>query len=262
MDKFILSFFVFFSFAFSATAQKYKPNKNYQLKSGLSFVIQTKGEGSKPKKGQKIAIHFEGKNESGEVFASTFLSEYPLVFQLGIGQVISAFDEFFLLVNEGTEATLTVPPHLAYGNKSMSKIKPNSTLVYKVKFEKIVIPPVPFNTENKDTIVLESGLKYIEILSTENIKAESFRKIEIQYTGYLENGNIFDSSFDKGVSFKFKLSVGEVIRGFDEGIKYMKVGEKFRFIIPSNLAYGEKGFLPMIAPNTNLIFDVELVSVE
>lgn len=241
---------------------RYKVDKQYVTKSGLRYTIHKNGIGERPEVGEKIKIHFTGQLKDGQVFASSHKREAPVVFQLGVGQVIKAWDEFFQLVNEGTEATLEVPPNLAYGDQRMANVPPNSTLIYHLEFLEVLNPPIPFDVANKDTIFLENGLKYIRVNSTGNQKAEAFRKVTVDYTGYLENGNIFDSSVERGFPISFELGKQQVISGWDFGVQQMRVGEKFRFIVPPNLAYGEKGLLPLIEPGATLIFDIELLKIE
>jgi len=117
------------------------------------------------------------------------------------------------------------------------------------------------DTENQDTITTESGLKYIVIKKGSGNKAISGKAVEVHYTGMLTNGKVFDSSIERGEPIEFILGEGQVIKGWDEGIALMNVGDRMRLIIPPDLGYGEKGAGDVIQPNATLIFDVELISV-
>jgi len=83
----------------------------------------------------------------------------------------------------------------------------------------------------------------------------------MHYTGYFTDGSKFDSSVDSNEPIIFPLGVGKVIAGWDEGLMTMKAGGKRKFIIPPQLGYGEQGAPPVIPPNAELIFDVELLEV-
>lgn len=90
-------------------------------------------------------------------------------------------------------------------------------------------------------------------------------RVVVHYTGWLDEqgkpGKKFDSSVDRKAPFDFTIGVGQVIRGWDEGVLSMKVGEKRRLFIPANLGYGDAGAGRVIPPNAKLIFDVELLSI-
>ncbi|KAL7636333.1 UNVERIFIED_CONTAM: hypothetical protein RMT77_013092 [Armadillidium vulgare] len=86
--------------------------------------------------------------------------------------------------------------------------------------------------------------------------------VTVHYTGTLTNGNKFDSSRDRGKPFKFKIGDGDVIRGWDEGVAKMSVGQRAKLTCTPDYAYGSRGFPGVIPPNSTLIFDVELISVE
>lgn len=110
-----------------------------------------------------------------------------------------------------------------------------------------------------------SGLEY-EILQEGSGANPSVGKlVTVHYTGWLNNngepGKKFDSSVDRGKPFSFNIGIGHVIQGWDEGVMTMKIGEKRRLFIPSNLGYGARGAGAVIPANANLIFDVELLQI-
>lgn len=112
-----------------------------------------------------------------------------------------------------------------------------------------------------DAITTGSGLKYIEEVIGEGESPSKGKQVRVHYTGRLTSGKKFDSSVDRGTPFEFTIGVGQVIRGWDEGVMSMKVGGKRQLIIPPELGYGARGAPPTIPPNAELIFDVELLGV-
>jgi FKBP-type peptidyl-prolyl cis-trans isomerase len=93
------------------------------------------------------------------------------------------------------------------------------------------------------------------------IEATSGKTVSVHYVGTLTNGNKFDSSRDRGTPFSFTLGAGQVIRGWDQGVAGMKIGGLRRLTIPPDLAYGDRGFPPVIPPQSTLVFEVELLAV-
>ncbi|PBJ06084.1 peptidylprolyl isomerase [Flavobacterium sp. ACN6] len=108
----------------------------------------------------------------------------------------------------------------------------------------------------------ESGLRYKMIQKGDGKKAEAGKTVSVHYEGSLESGKVFDSSYPRKKPIEFKLGVGQVIEGWDEGIALLQVGDKARFVIPSDLGYGPSGAGGVIPPNATLIFDVELMDVK
>ena len=109
--------------------------------------------------------------------------------------------------------------------------------------------------------ITDSGLRYNIISKNNGNKPKVGDTVKVHYKGQLIDGTIFDSSYKRNEPIEFKLGVGQVIKGWDEGISLLSVGEKAKFLIPGNLAYGEMGAGGIIPPNADLIFDVELVSI-
>jgi peptidylprolyl isomerase len=116
-------------------------------------------------------------------------------------------------------------------------------------------------TTGNDTVTTPSGLKYVEIKEGDGATPKTGQTVVVHYTGTLENGTKFDSSRDRNQPFSFKLGVGQVIKGWDEGLSTMKVGGRRQLIIPPELGYGARGAGGVIPPNAKLIFDVELLRI-
>ena len=116
-------------------------------------------------------------------------------------------------------------------------------------------------TAGKDAKVIttKSGLKYVDEKEVTGAAAKANDRVDVHYTGRLKDGTKFDSSLDRGKPFSFTLGVGQVIKGWDEGVAGMKVGGKRKLIIPAHLGYGDRGAGGVIPPRATLVFEVELL---
>lgn len=110
--------------------------------------------------------------------------------------------------------------------------------------------------------VTDSGLRYQIIQKGNGAKAEAGKQVSVHYKGMFPDGSEFDNSYKRGNPIEFPVGMGNVIAGWDEGIQLLEVGDKARFVIPSHLAYGERGAGGVIPPNATLVFDVELMGVK
>ncbi len=129
------------------------------------------------------------------------------------------------------------------------------------KTKKEVIKKMQVADEPQE-ITTASGLKYVDEVVGTGVSPKSGQKVKVHYTGWLENGKKFDSSVDREEPFDFTIGIGQVIKGWDEGVSTMKVGGKRKLIIPSGLAYGTRGAGTDIPPNATLIFEVQLLGVQ
>src|SRR5262245_62848274 len=104
-----------------------------------------------------------------------------------------------------------------------------------------------------------SGLQYTDDKEGTGAAAKAGDMVDVHYTGTLKDGKKFDSSKDRGRPFSFKLGAGQVIKGWDEGVAGMKVGGKRKLVVPSELAYGKRGYPGAIPPDSESTFVVELL---
>jgi peptidylprolyl isomerase len=265
MFKCLLILFIFSSTLLKAqTPIKLKLNEEITTPSGLKIKLTASGKGKTINKGDKIKIHYVGTLVDGRVFDNSKERNQPFEFVLGMKQVIAGWDEALLSLKVGDKAILTIPPDLGYGDIQMAKIPAGSYLIFDVEVLDVFkdFAPKQFTVKSKDVVKTVSGLEYSIINQGKGIRASKGKTVEVHYTGFLENGDIFDSSVLRGQPISFRLGAGMVISGWDEGLAFLNEGGKALLIVPYELAYGENGRPPLIPPKAKLIFNVELVSVK
>ncbi|MEL6468465.1 MAG: FKBP-type peptidyl-prolyl cis-trans isomerase [Cyanobacteria bacterium J06623_4] len=113
----------------------------------------------------------------------------------------------------------------------------------------------------ENVVTTDSGLQYVVIEEGDGASPQAGQRVFVHYVGTLEDGTKFDSSRDRGRPFDFTIGRGQVIKGWDEGVGLMKVGDRRKLIIPPELGYGARGAGGVIPPNATLIFDVELLRI-
>jgi len=253
----------------SQSMQESQDPDEITLPSGLKIKYLVRNEkGAMPALGDKVAVHYVGTLLDGKKFDSSRDRGHPFEFPLGQGRVIRGWDEGIAKLRLGEKAILTIPAELGYGPQGQGSIPPNSTLIFEVELMGIKPgpkpqTPVPFDIAGVKAKDGKNGLKYYVIKANPSgTPVTAGKKVAVHYTGYLTNGKKFDSSVERGEPIELTVGVGQVIKGWDEGLQNLRQGEKARLVIPSALAYGEAGAGGgLIPPNADLVFDVEIVEV-
>ena len=155
-------------------------------------------------------------------------------------------------INAVGEKAQSFDPVKAFEN--FNKLKEERINKQKKKTEKLL------NDLSEGYSKTDSGLMYKFLDNKNSNKPSKGEKVKVHYKGMLLDGTVFDSSFKRNQPIEFTLGIGQVIKGWDEGISLLGVGDKASFIIPSDLAYGESGAGGVIPPNAPLLFEVELIS--
>ncbi|PCI51770.1 MAG: peptidylprolyl isomerase [Alphaproteobacteria bacterium] len=245
----------------SACSDKQKEQKVYTTESGLKYEILTVGTGASPTAEDSVTVHYEGTLMDGTKFDSSYDRGETISFALN--RVIKGWTEGLQLMKEGAKYKFTIPSELAYGEQGGGPIPPNSDLIFIVELFKVNVDEgkefLKLNKEKSGIKTTDSGLQYKVLLEGTGKSPSATDRVTVHYEGTLIDGTKFDSSYDRGEPIDFGLN--QVIRGWTEGVQLMKEGAKYKFFIPSDLAYGEQGSPGAIPPNAALIFTVELIRV-
>ncbi|MDF1550802.1 MAG: FKBP-type peptidyl-prolyl cis-trans isomerase [Bacteroidales bacterium] len=242
--------------------EKYLADNNITVAptaSGLYYIETLAGTGVAPDTNQYVKIVYEVFYLSGESFDGDTVD-----FAYAVGVVIPALDEALSYMKTGGKATIIVPSNLAFGAAGNDYVPPYTTLIYKIELLETYFPDEKeielrnqYIIDNNITVAPTStGLYYIETLEGTGDLPTASKIVEVKYKGFFLNGEVFDSG-----TLEFTMGAGQIIKGFEEGIGYMKKGGKATLIIPSDLAYGATGSQGVIPPYTTLVFEVELINI-
>lgn len=249
------------------------------LKSGLKYSEVKVGTGAVAKNGDLVEIHFKGwmikdssdlfsdwsvdSTKKADLIADSYAMNQPMKFVLGTDSFIKGSEEGIVGMKAGGQRAIVIPSNLAYGPQGMGPIPPNTSIRVLVELvsTKEAVTAKMWDVDSTLFKTTASGLKYAIINEGEGELVAKEKQVTVHYSGFLLDGTKFDSSVERDEPFTFVAGVGQVIPGWDEGVQLMKKGSKARFIIPSNLAYGDRD-LGKIPPNSALIFDVELLDIK
>jgi len=230
--------------------------------SGLKYKIISQGIGVSPKPGDKVWVDYTAKFNNDSIYDST-ADKGPIDVYLALGQLIKGWEEGLRLISPGGSIILVVPPELGYGNKAHDNIPANSTLIFEIALLQVDAgePIKPYSIENCKLQKGKRKLKYYMIQEGDGNLAKLGDNAYINYTGYLPDGTIFDSSHKMGEPVRVTVGIKQVIEGWDMGLQLMKKGGKIKLIIPPELAFGKEGNSPIVPPNTLITLDIEMVDL-
>ncbi len=276
MKKLLSLFSLMFLVALISCSKK---NEIVTLDSGLKYFDDSLGTGREVMQDELVTIHFSGWviTDTSNLFSdwtndelrktamigNSKLRTQPVKYVVGTNSFITGVDEGIVGMKIGGIRTIIIPANLAYGEEGIGPIPPNSDLKLVVELidvkERIVVEM--WDVDSTKLRTTESGLQYSIITEGEGENADSGNVVTVHYSGFLADGTKFDSSVERDEPFSFLLGMGQVIPGWEEGLKLMNKGSKARLIIPPELGYGgiSVGTIP---PNSTLIFDVEMVDVQ
>jgi peptidylprolyl isomerase len=231
--------------------------------SGLASKVLKQGTGTNhPTAEDVVEVHYTGWTTDGHMFDSSVKRGRTAKFPLN--RVIKGWTEGLQLMVEGEQRRFWIPAELAYGTTPTRPGAPAGQLTFDVELIKIVQMPKPPPTPPdvaappKDATKTSSGLAYKFLSKGKETKHPlPTDMVEVHYAGWTTDGQMFDNSYSRGETAKFPLN--GVIKGWTEGVQLMSPGDKARFWIPANLAYGDNG--PPGAPKGMLVFDIELISI-
>lgn len=249
--------------------------------SGVYIISLEKGKGRCPIKGEKVELDFSASLLNGQSVGTTYDSPDKFSFVLGEGFTIQGWEEIVPKMHLGERVLAIVPYDLAYGEHSVGSIPAYSNLVYDIKLLKITtakelqdeaekaMKALKADSEkaffeylkaNNITDYTASGLFFNKLVTTEGEKPQEGQIARIKFDASYLDGTPLGSSEQLGEYYDVVMGQGKVLKGLEEGIGMMRVGEKARFVLPYTLAYGANpyGNIPAYA---NLVFDVELLEV-
>jgi FKBP-type peptidyl-prolyl cis-trans isomerase FkpA len=266
---------------------------------GVQYQVITKNTGEKIKQNDVITFHAIQKTDKDSILFSTYLQGQPVKVQVHPSTNIGDLMEIFPLLTVNDSAIVKVPvdsifkghetqrpPFLPKGGNIVFSLKilkvqsldaalaERNAGLAKLKADEKLTADAYLKKHNLTPKVTSSGLKYVITSAGTKPKPVAGDTVQVNYTGRTTDEQVFDSSIEaeakaSGLNqpgrnyepIKFVVGTSQVIKGWDEGLLLLNEGSKAKFIIPSDLAYGERGGGEAIKPYSTLVFDVELVKV-
>lgn len=237
------------------------PEEFTETDSGLKYRVRRQGKGIKPTAKSTVKVHYRGWLDGGKVFDSSYERREPVKFPLN--RVVKGWTEGLQLIGQGGMIELEIPYQLAYGESGRPPVIPaKATLHFIVELLEVQLPAEPGPVDKgapEEFTTTKSGLKYRIRRKSDGAMPTADDSVKVHYKGWLDGGKVFDSSYDRNEPIQFEL--GQVIKGWTEGMQLIGKGGMIELEIPYDLAYGEEGRPPVIPAKATLHFIVELLDI-
>jgi FKBP-type peptidyl-prolyl cis-trans isomerase FkpA len=251
------------------------------------FFWRTNGRPQRANVGDLVFVEMTGKTEKDSVIISSYVQGKSFQIFVPKPTYHGCFFEMLTLMGETDSAEVSViadslflhslgsemPPFIRKGSTIKLTIKLVS-IVTKAEYDKRMIEEAKFADENQQEDIQKyiaenklqmtktaTGMYYQFPLKSFSRRVKLGDEVIVNYTGYFLDGSVFDSSIPRNQPFEFKVGTGNVIKGWDEALQLMSVGDKIKIILPYQLAYGESGG-SSIPPGTPLVFEIELLNIK
>jgi len=253
-----------------------------ELTDGVKYRDIKEGIGEPCPAGAKVTMHYTGWLADYTVFDSSLEGKggkaTPKPATFALNELIPGWKEGVPGMKRGGIRKLVIAPHKGYGRMQRDKIPADSTLVFEVELVDFIPPPrerrypppsdlakltdgsSPGTEDPNLKPIGTTGLMYRDIKVGDGVECPQGAHVVMDYTGWLTNGTVFDSSWKEGRE-PLDMSLHELIKGWQHGVPGMKVGGIRKLVIPPSLAYGERGSPPAVPPNATLTFEIELLGI-
>ncbi len=265
MTRYLLTHLSLFLLGASLVISGCERHESWTTESGLEVIEIVEGTGGIPTDGDIVSIHYTGWYLDGDEFDNTEKLGKPRRFLMGRQQLLPGLEEGVATMRKGGKRVFILPPRLAFGEAGQPGVVPPDTWV---KFEVEIVDiedgpptPLPWNDVGKEIIVTDSGLQIVDFIVGEGEFPELGDFVVVQYSGYLEDGTLFDSTVFRGRPIEFELTADRLIVGWVEGLLSMRAGGTRKLIVPPFLGYGDEGFGKSVPPNATLIYDITLIEI-
>jgi len=233
-----------------------KPNEMVlQKENGLRVEWERKNQGVTITASDVVMINYSARVSGGDPYDSNEKIGKPVPVKVGLGLMVPGMEEGLQAMHAGDKGRIMIPSKLGYGADGLDKfVPPNSSLIVVIEIVEVLEP-----------IVLEKGVRVYKWQESDSGKtAMKNQWITFDYFAYCQGseGKMYDNSFQNGEPYKMKFQNDNLMEGLHIGMSVLKPGENAMVHIPAKLAYGSKGLHDLVPANTDVMYDIRVISIK